>query len=81
MKQLEKELCEVSDWFRLGIQLGVEHHVLQHIEEGKKGIARCRIDMFSEWLKLDNNEWSDIVKALKSVGEPKLAEKVAKKHG
>lgn len=82
MKQLDTELCEVNDWFILGIQLGVEDHVLQRIEKEKNNdIARCRIDMFSEWLRAGNSNWLNIVEALKNMRKVKLAEKIAKKHG
>lgn len=82
IKQLDKELCEVNEWFRLGTQLGVEDHVLRRIEiEKMDNIARCRIDMFSEWLRAGNNKWSDIVEALKNIEKVTLAERVAKQHG
>lgn len=82
MKDLDTELCEVIEWFRLGTKLEVEDHELRRIKKENQGdIAQCRLDMFSEWLKAGNNKWSDIVEALKNMGKVELAEKIAKKHG
>lgn len=62
--------------------MGVEGHTLKRIQKDNSGdLIQCRREMFSEWLKADNNKWSDIVEALQILDQPGLANKIAKEHG
>ena len=64
---------QTTRWFRLGLELGIDHYIMQTIEAD----SRCDPNMtesallrvFAEWLKTENPVWSDVEKALKVMGE------------
>lgn len=68
------------DWFGLGLYLEIEEYELNIIKENTSSVQQRRRDMFSKWLKAGNNKWSDIVKALQSLHQLDLANKIANKH-
>ena len=84
LKQLDLELQEVSEWFRLGIYLDIPQTKLYDIKHDSA--LRClqdfRTEMLSVWTKmLPGPSWSRVVKALMGVGRETLAHKIADKYG
>ena len=78
------ELITVAHkWFNIGIQLGIEYHVLKSFEQRHKDDpSRCLSETLYCWLKGNAGKscvkWETIVEALKSpsVHETGLAEKI-----
>ena len=85
LKTICSELGTVSHkWIKIGIQLGIPHHVLKQFEDEKDPLSSA----VNYWLKGNAMEpgvpisWKSIVAALKdsSVGEGGLAEELSKKY-
>ena len=70
-------------WYHLGLQLGVEGHVLDQIEENYPRDSRMRKNkMFGAWLKRDPEaSWDKVAVALLKLGENALANFIASKYG
>ena len=50
LRYLVNALVRVPEWFELGLQLGIEEHVLKTIDQDHRGrTVRCKSDMLSEW--------------------------------
>ena len=67
-----------NKWFELGIELGVEYHELQGIQQTANpavSVSRLMIDMLERWLtKHTSRSWRrDIIKALINIGVTALA--------
>ena len=74
-----EETADVTDWYMLGLYMGVPQKDLAHIEKQSsgQGSARCRAELFGVWMKrTPNASWELIVTALVKLGETVLAEKV-----
>ena len=74
-----EETAEVTDWYMLGLYMGVPQNDLAHIEKqtSSQGSARCRAELFGVWMKrTPNASWELIAAALVKLGETVLAEKV-----
>jgi len=67
-----------SQWYTLGLALGVEEEVLDRIEvEQAHKLAKCKRAMFRKWLELNpTRSWKDVVEALSSIGEHETADRV-----
>ena len=76
------ETAQVSDWYMLGLYMGVPREDLSHIEKqfSNQGSPRCRAELFDVWMKrtLDAS-WETIAVALEKLGETVQAEKVRKR--
>ena len=78
---MKRFLNKLSNWFSLGLDLGVSYHTLQRIEEEKRGdIERCKTEMLAAWLQQQDNvsqvgapSWSVLRRALGDIGENELA--------
>ena len=74
-----EETADVTDWYMLGLYMGIPPRDLGHIEKQSsgQGSARCRAEMFGVWMKrTPNASWELIAAALVKLGETVLAEKV-----
>ena len=74
-----EETAEVTDWYILGLYMGVPKKDLAQIEKqsSSQGSARCRAELFDVWMKrTPNASWELIAAALVKLGETVLAEKV-----
>lgn len=64
---------QTTRWFRLGLELGIDHYTMQVIEADTRHdhnmTESALTRVFEEWLKTENPLWSDIEKALKVMGE------------
>ena len=61
-------------WYHLGLQLGVEGHVLDQIEENYPRDSQMRKNkMFGAWLRRDPEaSWEKLASALSCLGENRL---------
>ena len=84
LAQLSLELQEVSDWFGLGLYLGLppaELHTISY-EPTLRCIKDRRMEMLLVWTrKLPGPSWSRVVTALMVIGRETLAYKIALKYG
>lgn len=78
VQKLSNELSSVSNWYQLGIKLGLQPYQLRQIEkEHPAEIERCKVEMLDLWQR--NNPgatWRHIVTALKEMGELTAAERI-----
>ena len=84
LKQLDLELQEVCDWFRLGIYLDIPPEKLYGIKHDStlRSVQDLRVEMLSVWTKmLPGPSWSGVVKALLGIGREMLAHMIADKYG
>ena len=80
---LSDELSTVTDWYKLGMKLGVPDHKLDEIQRNHPhdGVSRWRDEVLSLWLRLTPNaSWMNVIRALQRMGEKALAEKIRHKH-
>ena len=74
-------VCDLNDWKRLGLALGLHYHTIKHIETDRKEKPDdCKMNMLAAWLKQQDNvsqkgvpSWSVLKTALKRMGEKALA--------
>ena len=71
-----------SEWYELGLQLGVDDAELQVIEKNNRGNLRtCQRNMFRAWLRITRSpSYQPLVEALMAVGEAKEAGLLCKKR-
>ena len=81
MKDILRELKEVTEWHHLGLCLGVDESRLKAIRKDNKGNENRKRAMLLAWSKLKVPTWRRVVRALLDMGEKVLAEKIAKKYG
>ena len=77
------ELISVRDWRSLGLNLGVRDYELDRIESSHptEGCSRWMQETFSLWLrKTPSASWENVVKALRQMGENKVAAKIEQKY-
>ena len=74
------ELTGISDWFTLGLNLGVPHHQLEEVRRNYysvEGLGACRRETLVLWLqRTPNASWRDVVAALRRMGENIVAERI-----
>ena len=82
MKNLSFELSTVSEWFQLGIKLGIlPSHLRQIEQEVPADTFRRKIEVMDLWLKNDlGASWSHIVTALREMGDMTTAERIKLKY-
>ena len=75
-------LIKVTEWYELGLQLGVEDAELEAIEKNNRGdLKACRRNMFRAWLRITPSpSYQQLVEALMAVGEGKEADLLSKKY-
>ena len=77
------KMSDEYQWYNLGVQLGIDVHYLDWIEE--KYPRSCKIrqnKMFGEWLRRDPEaSWDKLCGALRIVGEEKVIESIISMHG
>ena len=83
MKTLCNELVSVSDWRKLGLNLGVQDYELDKIERSHpgEGCDGWKRETFSLWLQCKPSaSWRDVVRALQQMGENSVAEWIKQKY-
>ena len=84
IKNLSSELTTITNWYQLGINLNLQIHELNKIQQdhAHQGNDRQRLEMLALWLRCTPNAvWEDVVSALQQMGENRVAENIRQKHG
>lgn len=84
VKLLDEELKEVCDWYGLGLHLDIPKAELNFIRYEPRlcHIQDRKREMFSVWMReISEPSWPHVVKALKIIGQERLAYKIAFKYG
>ena len=81
LKSLLEDLKDVTDWFRLGVWLGIDHAILTTIEKNHKNDSeRCKMEMLELWLKKHDASRSEMIVALEGIDHRNLAKQLQKKY-
>ena len=81
LKDLVSELQEVTDWFHLGICLGILLAKLQSIKQDYRHIDERRREVLLAWRDNEDPTWSKLVSALVDMRNISLAYQIAGKYG
>ena len=81
LKDLVCELQEVTDWFHLGICLGILLAKLQSIKRDYRHIDERRREVLLAWRDNEKPTWSKLVGALVEMRNMSLAYQIAGKYG
>ena len=73
---------EVTDWYTLGLTLGISNFDLESIEYRHYDWTDRRRKMIVHWLKTESGSWSSLVEALKSplISRMDIADQIMKDH-
>ena len=76
-------LIQTTEWYDLGLQLGIEDVELEEIQNNNpKSIRTCRREMFRAWLRITSSpSYQQLVEALLAVGEITEADHLCDKYG
>ena len=78
---LSSQLKAVTDWYQLGINLGIPRYALRQIERDYHGNERQKQEMLDLWLRrTPNAAWRDVVSALQQMQENTEAERIRQKY-
>ena len=82
LEDLSSELETVNtNWYKLGVYLGLDTHKLMQIERDHQGSERQMLQMLHIWLQCTPNAvWRDVVSALQKMGENRVAESICQKY-
>ena len=79
--KLFSALRDISDWYQLGIILGILPAKLRKIEENYRGNDRRKTETLDTWLQqTPNAPWSNVVSALQQMGENTVAKSVQQQY-
>ena len=71
----------VTEWFRLGIKLGVPPNTMETIQyDHRNDVEACKMKMVQQWLKLPRPLWCFLVEALNEIGLKKIADKISENY-
>ena len=79
---IERSLHGITDWRRLGDELGLKFRFLNSI--GKRhgnNVLECKAAMLHLWLKTGKATNGELVNALRRMGEDNVADKLVKSEG
>lgn len=80
-QNLSNVLEEIVDWHLLGIKLGIPTFKLKKIEEDYKTNDQRKIETLATWLQqTPRPSWSDVMSALRQMGEDAVAESVQQQY-
>ena len=81
MKEVANALKEVSEWYQLGLQLGLTAGKLRTIESNHpRDAERCKTEVLAWWLQnATERSWKIIAEALDKIEYKVLAEELGKK--
>ena len=78
---LVEELSGVTEWYTLGVFLGLTENEIKEIEQDHDGTARRRMAVLNKWLKKEADpSWLIIIFALEKMSEMSLANQLRKKY-
>ena len=79
--KLSSELKTVTNWYQLGINLGLQVYELKQIERDFQGNERRKQEMLDLWLRRNRDAgWRDVVSALRQMGENRVAESMRQNY-
>ena len=80
LKEIHNELVEVTEWFQLGVQLGVPLFKLKAIKNDYPQNQHREVEMLDFWCcNTAEVSWIELAKAVKEMGYVVLAEKLRRK--
>ena len=81
-KSMIDDLEDVTDWYRLGIQLSIKSAKLDQLEEGYSRADMRKNKMLLLWFRGDTSPRREavLITALEKIGEKVLAQKLKKKY-
>ena len=78
---LVEELSGVTEWYTLGVYLGLTENEIKEIEQDHDGTARRRMAVLNKWLKKETDpSWLILISALEKMSETSLAKQLRKKY-
>ena len=80
VKNLVTACKRITDWHTLGLQLDLTMDQLHNIQitYHMHGLDRLKAEMFNVWLKSSPSaSWSDLITALRAMGEDSVASDIA----
>ena len=80
---MNQELDIVTEWFTLGVNLGLSKHDLDAIrlKVGREDVTQCRLEALDLWYnRRPDVSWPDLLKALVLTGRARLVHKLALKY-
>ena len=88
IKELTSNQFDYTDWYQLGLYLGLYEPTLNAIEEDCSGSKKRLMKCISAWLKEEDNvketgggpSWLSLVSALKTMGEDQIANDIKIKY-
>ena len=82
LRRLTADLRDLTEWFRLGIRLGIKHSDLKKIESNYEGdVERCKTEMLDFWKKNDAKpSLKKLTKALEEMDYRNLANELRQKY-
>ena len=84
ISDIQNELSDVTEWYPLGLELGVPPGKLKQIEKNHHGdTERCKLEMIDFWLhNTGNPSWGELAKALQKIGgRARLVQSLLQKEG
>ena len=80
IETLSRELTDISgsEWFNLGVHLGVKDATLRDIETNHRGdVQRCKTEMLRVWLQSGpTNPWKKLAATLENMEKKVLVQRV-----
>ena len=88
LRKVLREIVDVSDWFTLGVLLGLKPHTLANIREAHVADPEsCQVIMIEKWLEgIDDvsedggPSWQQLADVLESLGHVRQAQKIRKDY-
>ena len=68
-----ESIITVTDWYTLGLKLGLPYYLLDTISHDYFTIQKCKRMMLMSWLETGSGSWSSLVEALRSPLLSKIA--------
>ena len=75
------ELQEVTDWYYLGLCLGVPFTTLQSIKQDYRLIEERKREVLLAWSEQETPTWVKVVNVLVEMKKMPLAQQIAQKYG
>ena len=77
LKDVVLVLNNVTEWYRLGLQLDLPVHMLDSIKAHRLPVQNSMLDMVHRWLSYDPEaSWEKLAKALDAIAERVVAESI-----
>ena len=81
LKDLVGELQDVTDWYYLGLCLGIPLAKLQSIKQDYRHIEERKREVLLAWSDKEKPTWVKVVNVLMDMRKMSLAQQIAQKYG